>query len=116
MHIICPHCRNPIEIVELAAQREIACPPCGSTFHLDTGTTTGWTTQNGRKLSRFEILSQVGHGAFGTVYKARDPQLDRIVALKVPRAGNLGEPQDQEQRLNECKTELRGCVWTPFVP
>jgi hypothetical protein len=36
------------------------------------------------------LLHPVGVGAFGTVYKARDPELDRTVAIKVPRAGNVG--------------------------
>ena len=29
-------------------------------------------------------MDTVGVGAFGTVYKARDPELDRVVAIKVP--------------------------------
>ena len=32
-------------------------------------------------------MHAVGMGAFGTVYKASDPELDRTVAIKVPRAG-----------------------------
>lgn len=38
-----------------------------------------------RRLGRFEILSGLGKGAFGEVWKAYDPQLDREVALKLPR-------------------------------
>ena len=34
-------------------------------------------------LGKFEILEEVGHGGFGTVYRANDTTLDRIVALKV---------------------------------
>jgi len=37
-----------------------------------------------QKLGRFEIQSVLGAGAFGTVYRARDPVLNREVALKVP--------------------------------
>ncbi|MFT3700145.1 MAG: serine/threonine-protein kinase [Kofleriaceae bacterium] len=36
-----------------------------------------------RTLQRFELLSQAGAGAIGTVYRARDPQLDRDVAIKL---------------------------------
>ncbi len=34
-------------------------------------------------LGRYVIREQIGHGAFGKVYRARDPQLDRDIALKV---------------------------------
>jgi tRNA A-37 threonylcarbamoyl transferase component Bud32 len=57
-----------------------------------------------RDLGKFELLDIVGQGAFGTVYKARDARLDRVVAIKVPRAGNLAGPQELDRFLREARS------------
>src|SRR5438445_3548717 len=104
MHVLCPHCHNPIELVRLTPREEIACPSCGSSFCLDTGPTSAGTHCAGQLLGRFMLLDTVGQGAFGTVYRARDPELDRTVALKVPRAGNLAGPQELDRFLREARS------------
>src|SRR5215471_11038851 len=104
MHILCPHCHNPIEVVKLTPGEEIACPSCGSTFRLETDSTTSDRPRPGQKLGKFELLDTVGQGACGTVYKARDPELDRTVAVKVPRAGHLAGPQELDRFLREARS------------
>jgi eukaryotic-like serine/threonine-protein kinase len=48
------------------------------------------------------LIEQLGFGAFGAVWKARDTQLDRTVAVKIPRKGNL-TPEETEKILREAR-------------
>ena len=41
------------------------------------------TLASGSKLGPYEIVSQLGQGGMGVVYQARDPRLDRHVAIKL---------------------------------
>jgi serine/threonine protein kinase len=52
----------------------------------------------GIKLGPYEIVSAIGAGGMGEVYRARDPRLDRTVALKVSKA-EFTERFTREARL-----------------
>ncbi|HEY9380038.1 MAG TPA: serine/threonine-protein kinase, partial [Burkholderiales bacterium] len=46
-----------------------------------------------QKLGRYELLAEIGRGAMGVVYKARDPIIDRVLAIKTVDFRGLGAVQ-----------------------
>jgi serine/threonine protein kinase len=57
-----------------------------------------------KKLGKFEILAKVGQGAMGVVYKARDPFIDRIVALKTLTTGFAEDPHHLKRFYSEARS------------
>ena len=55
-------------------------------------------------LDRFELRSELGVGSFGYVFQAWDPRLERVVALKVQRAGNFASGEEVERFLREARS------------
>lgn len=55
-------------------------------------------------VDRFELINELGDGSFGYVFKARDTELDRIVALKVQRAGEMATEEDVARFLREARS------------
>jgi serine/threonine-protein kinase len=50
------------------------------------------------RIGRYEILDEIGRGAMGTVYKARDPLLDRALALKTVSVDLEGDDFESFER------------------
>jgi WD40 repeat protein/serine/threonine protein kinase len=98
----CPTCHNPIQLSDDQSE-EVLCPGCGSSFRLRDAHVTS-TTAGMRPLGKFELLERVGLGAFGAVWRARDTELDRIVALKIPHTGLLTAQTDLERFHREARS------------
>ncbi|MCO6455747.1 MAG: protein kinase [Pirellulaceae bacterium] len=90
MRIRCPDCRNALEVLADSSFKDVECPSCGSKFNLvgSVAATQSYTRRT-RTIGSFELIEQLGVGTFGSVWKAKDTQLDRFVAIKTPRKEQL---------------------------
>ncbi len=55
-------------------------------------------------LGKFRLIDAVGQGGFGTVFRAIDTDLGRMVAVKVPREGRLATEKEQERFIREARS------------
>ena len=119
--VVCPNveCGRQISAPDAAAGKRVRCPGCktalavpGANPHSShLGTLSGpnpppasTARPAGETVGRFVVRGKLGAGAFGTVYRAFDPQLQREVALKVPNAGVLDSPKRVERFLREARS------------
>jgi eukaryotic-like serine/threonine-protein kinase len=57
-----------------------------------------------RKLGKYEVLGELGHGAMGVVYRARDPIINRLVALKTITTGLADDPNLLQRFYREAQS------------
>src|SRR5664280_576885 len=108
---ICPACQRPLT----GDAPQGLCPECLLKAGLGNGVSIGETKSAQPKFiapsplelaGRFpqlEILGFIGQGGMGAVYKARQKQLDRIVALKILPPSIGDDPAFEERFAREAK-------------
>ena len=102
LRIRCPSCRHGFVIRADVELTGLECPCCRNRFSLAGQERETERANALATIANFELLERVGMGGFGSVWKARDTELDRIVALKIPRQGRLGS-DDVDEFLHEAR-------------
>ena len=78
----------------------------GGPARIQDAVTAEWQEKLSRqqtRLGRYEVLRTLGTGGFGTVVLARDTQLDRLVAVKIPNARRFKDSQSVDSLLSEAR-------------
>ena len=109
---LCTQCLEPLP----TGATERLCVKCQS----DPGRTTPMTggpvlqrpppphpAEIAQHFPQLEILEVIGHGGMGMVYKARQPQLNRFVALKILSPNLSGDPAFAERFTREAQSLAR---------
>ncbi len=100
----CPHCHTPTPVFVADSLTDIVCSSCGTNFSLVDTDDDVDSLDGVDRLGRFELIEQLGVGGFGAVWKAHDPELGRLVAVKIPRRGQLTATETEK-----FFREARGC-------
>jgi WD40 repeat protein/tetratricopeptide (TPR) repeat protein len=102
LEVRCPSCSTPIEVAVDTQLTDLTCSSCGSHFSLIDREQTTHMAPTLTTMGRFDLIERIGVGGFGTVWKARDKELDRTVAVKVPRRGGM-TPEETEKFFREAR-------------
>jgi serine/threonine protein kinase/dipeptidyl aminopeptidase/acylaminoacyl peptidase len=102
LSVRCPNCRQPTEVAVDSTLSDIECPSCASQFSLIGPTAAMNGAPSLISMGRFQLLERLGVGAYGSVWKARDDALHRMVAVKIPRQGGM-TADEQEKFFREAR-------------
>lgn len=97
----CPACGGAIDVSEELPFAQIYCPHCGEAMRAR------------RIFNNFELVELIGEGGMGSVFKAYDHNLGRMVALKVLRR-EMSAREDERTKLEQ-EARITASVNHPHV-
>jgi len=98
---VCPACGGQIDVTGELPFAQIYCPHCGEVMRAR------------RMFNNFELVELIGEGGMGSVFKAHDHTLGRMVALKVLRRQMSGH-EDERAKLEQ-EARITASVNHPHV-
>jgi tetratricopeptide (TPR) repeat protein len=108
LEVRCPNCHTPMDVAVDTLLTDLTCSVCGSHFSLVDQSQPTRMAPPLSTMGRFELIERLGVGGFGSVWKARDRELDRTVAIKIPRQGGMtAEQQEKFFREARAAAQLR---------
>src|ERR1700676_5571983 len=114
-----PECGRTWEVSGPAPTAPTVCPFCQKLLASETPALEGTLPHSGKphsatfeqkapaEIGRYQVRERLGHGGFGSVYRAYDPRLEREVALKIPHPGTLATEQGKARFLREAKAAAK---------
>ncbi len=93
-----PALRREVESLIVAQEQGTA------TFSLNESDVARVQLTSGAKFAHYEIISRLGAGGMGLVYKARDTRLGRFVALKFLQPGDTGDQTARIRLVREAQS------------
>ncbi len=104
----CANCGRRITLSGLDATQTVSfCSEVGSTTTLQLAS---GSDRSGEELGHFRLISKLGHGGMGAVYRALDESLQRFVAVKVMRSptdGGSSSARQVTRLLDEAVAQAR---------
>ncbi|MFM1560665.1 MAG: hypothetical protein ACKJSK_15235, partial [Roseibacillus sp.] len=67
----CPNCEGEMDVTEVGPYTRVRCPGCGDEVRVKT------------EMGSYRLVRRVAFGGMSVVFVARDPTLDREIAVKV---------------------------------
>ena len=99
-----PECAKGLRLRDDLAGQKVKCPDCGGVIVVPGGTTVP-DPLIGKSIAHYQILAKIGQGGMGSVYRARNLRLSKIVALKIlPPSLTATDPAFVERFIREAQS------------